>query len=80
MLLGRLYYGIVEFDLLNTATDDERHWGAEYLGLSDLGPGYDDWLSCGAGLVFFPSPPPTREHQTSMFVQFNDSSNMLELI
>ena len=76
----RLYYGDIEFDLVNAATGDKRHCGAQYLGLSDLQSGYGDWLSCGAGLVFINLlPPPGRDHETTTFFRFNHSTNTLEL-
>jgi hypothetical protein len=75
-----LYYGRLEFDLVNAATDDRRHCRAEYLGLSDLESGYDDWLACDAGLVFFNLPrPPTIHHETKTFFRFNHLFNRLEL-
>jgi hypothetical protein len=78
---GSLYYGDVEFDLVNLATGDARHCGALWLGLNDVYNESPDWLACDAGLVFFPPTPTTwnDEHQTMTYFRFNHSMNTLML-
>jgi hypothetical protein len=78
---GKLYYGDVEFDLVNQATGDARHCGALWLGLNDVYNQYQDWLACDAWLVFFPPTPTTwnEEHKTMTYFRFNHSTNTLML-
>lgn len=78
---GKLYYGIVNFDLVNTATGEKRHCGAESLNLSDLEDGDpNEWLACDAGMVFFNLPRPlTKEYETIPYFRFTHRTNTLHL-
>lgn len=78
---GRLYYGIVDFDLVNAVTGEKRHCGADSLSLSDLQDGDpSEWLACDAGLVFFNLPRPlTKEYETIPYFRFTHRTNTLHL-
>lgn len=82
-----LYHGIVEFDLVNTATGNSSHCSVTTLALSDLMTTYADlqenWFPCDGGLIFInPVPEAAKDAKHRSIIssfRLNHTSNSLEV-